>query len=558
MVVKADSIVVSELQALPLSKHYFERLGLFGLLQEVVPDDPRDEVPIQSVLCTLILNLLHGNVPLYQMEKHFGAVMDGKGMPIDAAAFLNDDRCGRALDRFFQADRRTFMTELALRAINSFELELLRIHNDTTSITMHGAYSREDLDAILIKHGYNKDHRSDLKQLVFGLNTTADGHVPISFQVYHGNQSDDTTHRPNWMALRGLLDTEDFIYVADCKLCSSDNLAALDRWGGKFITVMPRSWRDHGQFTDRLDSGESIPWQLAYELPGSTKAEQPNVFRTYETKTTEDGYRLIWVHSSHKDQRDKQTRDRGIEKVEASLEELSGKLNSYYHKSHEQIEEAVAAIVKLNDFVEVKIVPHRKTIRKQVSRGRPGSTTKYTTEEQITYSLTWERCPEAISKAERKDGVFPLVTNTTNSKHSAADILRNYKEQPFLENRFHGLKSILGVVPMHLKLPHRIEAMLNLSFIALMVMSLMEREIRRNMESESVESLPLRPGNGKTTRPTFRVLRDFFSSVHRIEVKGHSIIRAITEVHEQVLRLLSIPVRIYQDLPRHWWDFSFG
>ena len=48
----------------------------------------------------------------------------------------------------------------------------------------------------------------------------------------------------------------------------------------------------------------------------------------------------------------------------------------------------------------------------------------------------------------------------------------------------HRSKSIVNVVPMHLKLPHRIEAMLNLSFIALMVMSLMEREIRRNMESE--------------------------------------------------------------------------
>ena len=43
----------------------------------------------------------------------------------------------------------------------------------------------------LLTHGINKDHRPDLKQLVLGLNVTADGAVPISHRIYDGNQTDD-------------------------------------------------------------------------------------------------------------------------------------------------------------------------------------------------------------------------------------------------------------------------------------------------------------------------------------------------------------------------------
>jgi transposase len=51
--------------------------------------------------------------------------------------------------------------------------------------------------------GYNKDHRPDLKQIVFGMNTTEDGHVPIVHQLFDGNRTDDTTHIDNWERLRG-------------------------------------------------------------------------------------------------------------------------------------------------------------------------------------------------------------------------------------------------------------------------------------------------------------------------------------------------------------------
>jgi len=76
--------------------------------------------------------------------------------------------------------------------------------------------------------------------------------------------------------------------------------------------------------------------------------------------------------------------------------------------------------------------------------------------------------------------------------------LRNYKNQPYLEKRFNTLKSVLEVAPVFLKMPHRVEAMLLLYIIALMLITLIERRIRKNMIAQKVTTLPILPQGMKT------------------------------------------------------------
>ena len=90
----------------------------------------------------------------------------------------NDDQLARKLDLLFKADRNSFMAELSSNAIDVYLLETKQIHNDSTSITFLGQYENDDSKAVKLKHGFNKDHRPDCKQIVFGLNITADGNVP--------------------------------------------------------------------------------------------------------------------------------------------------------------------------------------------------------------------------------------------------------------------------------------------------------------------------------------------------------------------------------------------
>ena len=49
-----------------------------------------------------------------------------------------------------------------------------------------------------ITYGYSKDHRPDLKQLLFILTTDADGGVPVQFRTADGNTNDSITHIETW------------------------------------------------------------------------------------------------------------------------------------------------------------------------------------------------------------------------------------------------------------------------------------------------------------------------------------------------------------------------
>jgi transposase len=106
------------------------------------------------------------------------------------AGKYNNDRLGRTLDRLLAAERNNLLAELSAQTIVVHQLETQSIHNDSTSIRFLGAYECADPKAVKMTHGYHKDHRPDCKQILFGLNVTADGHVPLSYQTDDGNQAD--------------------------------------------------------------------------------------------------------------------------------------------------------------------------------------------------------------------------------------------------------------------------------------------------------------------------------------------------------------------------------
>ncbi len=65
-------------------------------------------------------------------------------------------------------------------------------------------------------------------------------------------------------------------------------------------------------------------------------------------------------------------------------------------------------------------------------------------------------------------------------------------------------KSILIVAPVFLESPKWIETMLFLYFVALMIIGLIERNLRKNIKKENIEKLPRLPskvtGNNKISK----------------------------------------------------------
>ena len=101
---------------------------------------------------------------------------------------------------------------------------------------------------------------------------------------------------------------------------------------------------------------------------------------------------------------------------------------------------------------------------------------------------------------------------------SAQDLLLAYKQQPMIEKRFAQLKTDFVVAPVYLKEVSRIQALLCVYFFVLLVESLLERELRRAMEREGIESLPLYPEGRACRRPTARRVIDLFEDVQRHEL----------------------------------------
>ena len=179
-------------------------MDIGGITERFVPhDDARLRLAPAAVIGVVLRNILVGHRPVYALgewaEPFDEAVL---GLAEGDIAALNDDRVGRMLDRLFDADRATMITEVVLGVCRRFEVDTSRLHNDSTTVTVTGADypgGGEERGGKLVAKptfGHNKDHRPDLRQLLFVLTVSGDGAVLIAYRVEDGNTSDDVTHIP--------------------------------------------------------------------------------------------------------------------------------------------------------------------------------------------------------------------------------------------------------------------------------------------------------------------------------------------------------------------------
>lgn len=207
----------------------------------------------------------------------------------------------------FDVNRATLLTEVVVKAIIEFNLDTSQLHNDSTSITFSGNYSDANGDnkrgkkSLKIANGHNKDHRPDLKQLLWILTVTADGAVPIHYMACDGNTTDSTTHITTWNALRTIIGKTDFLYVADCKLCSSENLKYIDSEDGCFITIVPHSNTEDIWFRDYIQTNK-ISWVEIEPPPSSIVEMAEDIWKMVESPMcSSNGFRVVWAWNSGKE-----------------------------------------------------------------------------------------------------------------------------------------------------------------------------------------------------------------------------------------------------------------
>lgn len=549
---------------LPLVNSILNRLGFDRMLAQALvhPETSRSKMDSASALGVLLRNIaLNERKPIYtHAEWAVRAEPSLIGLAEGQAAFLNDDRIGRALDRLFDADRSAMLTELVLGAVREFKIDLDQFHNDSTTLTLTGEYRDADgqevrsQPTVVVTFGHNKDHRPDLKQLLFVLTVSADGAVPIHYRAMDGNTEDSTTHVASWETLRKLAGRPDFLYVADCKLCSKETLAHIDKHGGRFITVLPRNRKADKWFRTYIQTNDP-PWEEAVRRPNPNRRNGPeDVWKVVEAAVPSDaGYRIVWVWNSLMAAEDAGARGARIEKAYISIERLQTKLQGKRCRLRvrERVEVEVQKILKASGaqrWVRVEIAERKEPVYRQEKRGRPGAKTRYVRRERIRFSVAARIKDDAVTADERSDGMFPLISNCKDLP--LKDILAAYKFQPRLEKRHEQLKSVQSLAPMWLKNVSRIEAVLFLYFVALLVQALLEREVRSAMAREKIERLPLYPEERECRAPSTERILELFAPLQRHRLYKNGRMLQIFEpdlngLHKEILDLINLPASIF-------------
>jgi transposase len=542
--------------ALPILDRFLRRLRLEEFLRDhLPPEDCRSRVPTVTGLLILVKNLLISREPLYGVGQWAARyVPELLGLTSEQWPSLNDDRVGRCLDRLFDADIPSLTLTAVAHAVREFGVALDELHNDSTTITFHGDYEAADRERTLrgrlrlaVTWGHNKDHRPDLKQLLYILTVTRDGAVPVQFRVASGNATDDRSHRETWELLCRLTGRRDFLYVADCKLATAENMAHLHQHGGRFLSVLPRTRGEDAVFRSAVRGGRAR-WRAIHDKVDDD-GDLVDRFSVHEPEATSvEGYRLIWYHSVRKAELDALARHKRVERALTGLAELQAKLTSprTRYRERAKVAQAVEAVLRESEAEGLILVTiEERTTEKfrQERRGRPGPETRYVRRQVTRFDLTCQVDHARLTEEALCDGVFPLVTNVVTM--SALELLLAYKQQPMIEKRFAQLKTDFVVAPVFLKEVSRIQALLCVYFFALLVESLLERELRRAMEREGVESLPLYPEGRACRRPTARRVIDLFEDVQRHELtagKRPAVVftTELTRLQHKILRLLGM------------------
>ena len=122
---------------------------------------------------------------------------------------------------------------------------------DTTSVVYYGEGDKEES---LLKHGFSKERRSDLKQVVVGLAMTKDG-IPLSHEVFSGNTNDQKCFKETMQKFSTKYTERSVTFVGDRGLISGKNVNLLVASGYHYILgfkmrSIPKNER-HEIFTDK-------------------------------------------------------------------------------------------------------------------------------------------------------------------------------------------------------------------------------------------------------------------------------------------------------------------
>ena len=481
----------------PLIRAMCEEIGLREIVdRNVVWDRERCKLSPGERVTALVVNMLTTQRPLYRVEESFEisdcALLFGEGVePSD----LNDDCLGRGLDQLWEGDPGKIFSMVVANALTRENVERRFTHFDTTSRTVYGEYkenppadetkepeSPKERTPVQPKYGHSKDHRPDLKQILFKLFVNRDG-IPLFAEVRDGNLSDKTANREMISELCRLFSPEELkkmVYVADSALVTGKNLEAMREREIAFLSRLPETFGASAAAKTKAFAEDR--WTEIGRISERTRSA---LYRASEQEEEIDGhrYRLVVCHSSQLDRRKEKSFEAELVKEQQGIAKAGSLLGAQAFSC-----EADATREKDRFLDQFKDAFHHVTAsvlsrEREIPRPAPGRPKKgeeaKTETVYVVSAQPGERKREAVLAERQRRSTFTLITTLPKEEVPAAELLREYKEQSTCERRFSFLKDPAFIDGVFLKNRERVEALGYVMLLACLVFSLLERRIRQ-------------------------------------------------------------------------------
>ena len=417
------------------------------------------------------------------------------------AADFTDDTLGRVLDCLYEKGITEVFATVASQALSAFDGQHRFVHLDSTTFSLHGCYDRQsDAENVgQVTHGYSRDHRPDLKQVVVQLICSYQSQLPVWLEVLEGNQADKTSFPKTIAAYLEELRGDAPYFIADSALSTAANLATLSNV--RFITRVPET----------LTSVKTLYQSLLIE---DMRPASENGYRYHCVESTYGGVDQRWlvVYSEAAFKREVATLEKQIAKERKIAEKSHQHLSCPEFDTEMDADEAVrllSAAWRYHKFskVECVCVPHYP------HQGRPKKNAQPT---RIGFRIVAEivQDAEAIEAVKKRKGKFVLATNELDATLLDEDtILSADKAQNVsVERGFRFLKDPLFFASsLFLEKPQRIMALLMVMGLSLLIYALAERFLRAELIKQT-KPLSTKSGN----RPNAQPYGAFFKSLRAL------------------------------------------
>jgi transposase len=538
-------IVGKLLGSLPVVARFADRLGVREIIDRLCPSRGNAHLTHGQVALSIIGNRLTSPRGLYRLVfwAREWALRDVWGID---AGHLNDDRLGRCLDALH--DRLNLIQgEVALRAVQEFDLRLDQLHGDLTSVVLQGRYPEGDAPAgdpepeaggpLPARPAFGYGGKADCRQFRVLEIGTLDGMVPLWHRTHDGNQADVGTVIAEMETLQKHVPVPGCAIVGDSKLLTHALIPKLRKNGWDFLAPLPSNPALDAQCLELPGDG----WERLDYAPRRAERrpeEDRSVYSCQEVRETwedpETGktevFRKLFIHSSALAAQQGRLR---LRRVAAAAKELNALMESLPKRARGM--RAATLEAKALAILEKHRVKPFFTLK--VTAGKPFPL------------LAWEENQEALEREKRLDGRYALYTSLDAEKVPALEVLRRWKQQGDIERRFSDWKGPLQVHPVFLKTPKRIAALILLLHLALMIYCLIEREARRRLAEQGQTKLPRLLAGHVDAIPTgeniLRALQGILLLVEEGQHERERWLNPLRPEQHNLLRLLGVPIEAW-------------